>query len=278
MSGFDATALTALSCESCGGSIAMQVGRSEPACLFCGREGLVERPLPEGIEPPTAWSPFAVDEAGARAAFAEFASSSIWYPNDLGRAGLQLHPLFLPAWIWSATVETHWAALVRASTKSGKRPETGAETRGVDGVLVPASPALTAAELDAVAPFDGGDEQPFDPAALPGPFELGDLTRSVARRTAFARLGEVEDARLEAEIGAARLRTSRLFRDEAGRPVLLPVWIGAYRRGDRLFRVVVNGRSGRITGTAPISIGKVVAAIAVVVAILAVIAYFIGSG
>ena len=277
MTGFDTGTLTALSCPSCGGAIAMEVGRSEPTCLFCGRAGLVEKPLPEDAPAPSAWMPFEVDQDGAQAAFGEFASSSIWYPGDLGRSTLELRPLFLPAWIWEGTVETHWAALVRGSTRSGKRPEAGAAQRRMEGVLVPASPTLTAAELTAIAPFADHGERPFDPHAMPGPFELGELTRAVARRAGFARMGAQEHQRLEGELGALRLRTSRLISESAGRPVLLPVWIGAYRRGDRLFRVVINGQTGRFVGTAPISIAKVVFAVAAAFLILAVIAAAIGA-
>jgi hypothetical protein len=34
-------------------------------------------------------------------------------------------------------------------------------------------------------------------------------------------------------------------------PVLLPVWIMAYRYQDRVYRFLVNGSSGKATGTAP---------------------------
>jgi hypothetical protein len=255
----------------------MEVGRLEPTCLFCGRAGLVEQPLPEGVEPPSAWMPFEVDHEGAQTVFEEFASSSIWYPGDLGRSTLELRALFLPAWIWEGTVETHWAAVVRGRTQSGKRPESGSTSRRLSGVLVPASPTLTAAELTAIAPFADHGEQPFDPHAMPGPFELGELTRSVARRAGFARMGAAEHTRLESEVGAVRFRTSRLIRQAAGRPVLLPVWIGAYRRGDRLYRVVINGQTGRFVGTAPISVAKVIFAVAMGFAILVMIVAVIGA-
>lgn len=57
-----------------------------------------------------------------------------------------------------------------------------------------------------------------------------------------------------------------------GEPVLLPVWIMAYRYREQLFRFLVNGQTGQCTGTAPTSYLKIAAvagiAIAVVTAIL----------
>jgi hypothetical protein len=55
-------------------------------------------------------------------------------------------------------------------------------------------------------------------------------------------------------------------------PVLLPVWIMAYRYREKLFRFLINGQSGQATGQAPISLTKVfVAAAITVVAALAVL-------
>ena len=44
-----------------------------------------------------------------------------------------------------------------------------------------------------------------------------------------------------------------------GEPVLLPVWIMAYRYRDQVFRFLVNGQTGRCTGTAPTSYRKIAA-------------------
>ena len=59
-------------------------------------------------------------------------------------------------------------------------------------------------------------------------------------------------------------------------PVLLPVWIMAYRYKDRLYRFLVNGQTGRATGQAPLAWWKAAAIAAVVVA--AVLALLLCSG
>ena len=48
----------------------------------------------------------------------------------------------------------------------------------------------------------------------------------------------------------------------------------AYRYRDRLFRSVVNGQDGRVTGTAPFSMGKHYAILGIVLAIILLIAFF----
>jgi hypothetical protein len=49
-------------------------------------------------------------------------------------------------------------------------------------------------------------------------------------------------------------------------PMLLPVWIMAYRYKDRVFRFLVNGQTGRATGQKPTSAKKIAVAVAVGVA------------
>ena len=55
-----------------------------------------------------------------------------------------------------------------------------------------------------------------------------------------------------------------------GAPVLLPIYIGAYRRKDEFHRVVLNGQTGAITGDVPLSVWRVLAAVLVVLALLTV--------
>jgi hypothetical protein len=58
-----------------------------------------------------------------------------------------------------------------------------------------------------------------------------------------------------------------------GEPVLLPVWIMAYRYKDQVHRFLVNGQSGRCTGTAPFSYRKLAAIVGIVLA--AILLFFI---
>jgi hypothetical protein len=53
--------------------------------------------------------------------------------------------------------------------------------------------------------------------------------------------------------------------------VLLPVWISAYRYGDRTFRFLVNARTGEVQGERPYSWIKITLA---VIAVLIAIAIF----
>ena len=255
--------LHAVTCNSCGGAIAVE--ESVPRCLFCGSSALtVQAALPPSVEPPEAVLPFVTTEAEADAAFRRFARSSFWYPNDIRQARLELQRLMLPAWVWSGAIESHYAGLVSAMSRSGARPVAGSERLTLEGVLVPASSALTRAELDAISPFSEEGAEPFQPDTLDLPYELGELTRAAATQAATAAMQDRHRDQITRRIGAKKLNVSCLYADLSGRPMLLPVYIGAYRRGEGVYRIVINGQTGKLTGKAPISwlkVGIVIAAV-----------------
>ena len=59
-------------------------------------------------------------------------------------------------------------------------------------------------------------------------------------------------------------------------PVLLPVWIMAYSYREQTFRFLLNGQTGRCTGTAPTSYTKIAGVAAAVIG--AIILFFICAG
>ncbi|MFH1469528.1 MAG: hypothetical protein ABIO70_34405 [Pseudomonadota bacterium] len=268
--------LQAITCKGCGGAVAMPAGAPHPRCLFCGSEAVVAEQASEDIEVPGTFLPFEIDAARVREAFQKKARASIWYPGDLRQAKLEFSPLLLPAWTWSGEVETHWAALVPASTRSGKCPLTGTDSLEVRGILVPSSTALTRAELDAIAPYSGEHAFLFRAEQATAPFEIGRLTRSAARDAARQALAGAHCTRLQAEHHASVLHGSHLYRDLEGEPVLLPVYIGAYRRGGRLFRVVINGQTAKLTGEFPISWLRVGCAVIGGLALITGLLLFVG--
>jgi hypothetical protein len=62
-------------------------------------------------------------------------------------------------------------------------------------------------------------------------------------------------------------------------PVLLPVWIMAYRYRDEVFRFLVNGQTGKCSGQAPVSqmkIAVVVGAVLLVIALALMLLFCFG--
>jgi len=264
--------LTAIHCAACGGTVRLAAGKSVPACMFCGANAsdLAPAEEPEGIEESEGALPFAIDEAAAQRAFLAFAGSSRWYPNDLSKARVEMRALWFPAWAWSGHVETHWTGLVSASTASGKRPTAGDESVTVPQVLVPASSALRRDELTQLGPFAEEHLAPL-PDDHDVAVEVSELTRSMARTQAHEAMRTRHAGGISSSHGLTKIKASSLVTEMVGRPVLLPVWIGAYRYRNTPYRILVHGQTGNLVGDAPISIYKVVLAVSLVLCILGAI-------
>jgi hypothetical protein len=58
----------------------------------------------------------------------------------------------------------------------------------------------------------------------------------------------------------------------------VPLWIAAYRYGDRVYRFVVNGQTGAHHGTRPLSWWRVGAALLVAAAAIAGILFLVTRG
>ncbi len=274
----DLVSLVAVRCRACGGAVAMKAGHLAPQCLFCGADAPVPEEMPTDAVPPELSVAFRITASEAQEAFQDFATSRWLHPGDLRNARVELSQLLFPAWLWSGEVEHHYAGLARAATRSGKRPETGTTLITHEAFPIPASQTLNTAELVALAPFPCEHAHPFDPSKLDVPFELGSLSLRAAHALATQRMHQSDTAQIAAATGLSRLRSSCLFHDLVGRPLLLPIWIGAYRYKDTAYRVVINGETGTLTGKGPIAWSKLIALLLAVMVAFTLAAALLGSG
>ncbi|MEN0066535.1 MAG: hypothetical protein AAGA48_30645 [Myxococcota bacterium] len=266
--------ISAVSCTQCGGAVSAAPGRSFPTCLFCGADARDLVAVDADIERPMGVGPFVRSEDETRDEFRRFSGSSLFYPSDLREAKLELRRIFVPAWAFSATVETHFTGLVSARTASGKEPVSGKVTDRFTHVLIPGSAALTQAELRALGSFLTTLE-PFDPDATDIDFEVSTVTREAARDHARSEIAERHANAIARQRALIEIRPSASVHDLKGEPVLIPVFVGVYRYRDMPYRFVVNGQTGRSYGEAPISPWRVawlVAGLALFVALLIVVA------
>ncbi|MBK7467765.1 MAG: hypothetical protein IPJ43_13735 [Saprospiraceae bacterium] len=147
-----------------------------------------------------------------------------------------------------------------------------------DDVLVVACSSLPTQYVDALEPFDLQNIQPFNEKYLSGfraeryqvdvknGLELAKKKMDVAIRRAIC-----------GQIGGNRQEITSLhsnFYSITFKHILLPIWISSYRYNNKVYRFVINGRTGVVRGERPVSVIKVVLFILTLLAIFALIAYF----
>jgi hypothetical protein len=73
------------------------------------------------------------------------------------------------------------------------------------------------------------------------------------------------------------LRVNNRFANTTFKHVLLPVWIAAFRYDGKVFRFLVNGQSGKVSGEAPLSWAKILLLILTIVLVITAIVLFVRS-
>jgi DNA-directed RNA polymerase subunit RPC12/RpoP len=267
-------------CSRCGASMSYDAEAEALRCPFCGSVDLRQKEDAKILAPHRV-VPFQLGREEADSTMRRWLGRGFWRPGDLARQAsvVKMAPVYVPYWVFEATTHTHWTADT-SQTPLGARgdwcPLSGEHRGSYSGLLIGASGALTPGETAAICPFDLGAGKPPEEVDLENvTVEQFSRPRKYARPLARQGLEQSEAAACQARYVPGRARNVHAnvrIESMSSEPVLLPVWIMAYRYRDKLFRFLINGQSGRATGQAPISLSKILVAAGIgVVAILLVL-------
>lgn len=262
-------------CQGCGASMSYDASVQALRCPFCGSEGLEKRADAKTLQPELV-VPFAIEQQQAERAMREWLGKGFWRPGDLATAAAidKLTQVYVPYWVFAATTHTYWTADTNKTPPRASAswyPIGGEHAGSYNNVLVGASGALTPAETSALCPFDlaGG--------VASGEIDLNNIVyeqfvvqRKYARPQAQAALEELERVACHEYVpgNARNVHVNVKIEGLTSQPILLPVYIMAYRYQDQLFRFLVNGQTGTATGQAPFSYKKLFTIIGISVAVV----------
>lgn len=272
------TATHNFECQGCGASMSYDASAQTLRCPFCGSTKLAEQKDIKVLRPN--WViPFRIEQGEALSRMRQWMGSSFWRPGDLAQAAVvtKLTQVYVPYWVFAARVFTYWTADT-SRTPPGARgdwfPLAGQNQATYSGVLVGASSVLSPAETHALCPYDlSAGVQPNQVDLENVIYEQFRVQRKYARPLAHAGLEAMERGVCQKYVpgNCRNLKVNLRVEGLTGEPVLLPVWIMAYRYKDQIHRFLVNGQTGTCTGTAPISYKKIAAVIGVVLAVVLLI-------
>ncbi|MEM7474423.1 MAG: hypothetical protein AAF483_05465 [Planctomycetota bacterium] len=259
-------------CQGCGASMNYDASAQALRCPFCGGTKMEKRAVTQHVKP-DAVLPFSIDAVKAEGILREFLSKGFWRPDDAAQSSTigEVTEIFVPYWVFDATTKTKWTA-DSSPAPPGSRgdwyPVSGDHARSYKGLLIAGSSVLTLDETESISPFNIAN------VLAPTEVDLENVTyeefrvpRKLARPQARGAIEQLERQHC-ARLVPNRHRNVHVnvrISDMQGYPMLLPVWIMAYQYKNKVFRVLINGQSGKIAGAAPFSYAKV-GVIALVVA------------
>lgn len=285
-------------CETCGAEVATDPDVRSYVCPFCDSTYVVEySPEVTGRQPPEFVIGFAVTLDKAQEQFREWISTNTWYrPGDLEQAKVveRLKGVYIPFWSFSMLAQSGWNASIgeywyrtetyttvengKTVTKTRTVRETewwdlsGRHHRYYSGYLVSGSRGLPQGLADRVKPFHLAGLKRYAPSYLAGWLSE---EYSIARDDALHLSKQVFHQQEQSNIAAflpgdthRGLRVSTTFSDVNSDLILLPVYILSYRHGEKVYRFLLNGQTGKCDGDKPISWKRI--SIAIVVGLLLV--------
>lgn len=250
-------------CNSCGASMSYDASAQALRCPFCGGRDMEQREFARSITPDGVVT-FSVDREKSESILREWLGSGFWRPSDAARASTvgEITAVYVPYWVFEASTDTMWTAdssPAPAGSRGSWYPVSGRNYKNYEGILIAGSSVLSSYETESIAPFqisDAASPQNVDlKNAISEEFRVPrKLARPLARgaieqfeREACARMVPNRHRNVRVNVRIASMR---------GYPMLLPVWVLAYRYKKNVHRVLINGQSGKIAGSAPFSYGK----------------------
>ena len=273
-------------CETCGASVTFAPPLVAGECDFCGSPMVAQPKSADPVVAPEGVLPFRVAPDDATASIRRWLAGLWFAPNALKRLASDegVGGVYLPFWTYDAhttsryrgergehyyTTEHYTERDSQGNTVTRTRQvrhtrwhtASGTVARWFDDLLVPATRSLPPARLKALEPWDTAELTRYEPAYLAGykaqryQVELAEGFEEAKRMAAPSIEQDVRQ-----DIGGDEQRVSNISTHYSAvtfKHLLLPVYVGAYRFRERVFQVVVNGRTGEVQGERPYSFWKI---------------------
>lgn len=295
-----------VNCTTCGATVTFAPPEVAGECDFCGSAIVAQPKAADPIVAPEAVLPFRVAQAGATEAIRAWLASRWFAPNALKKFASQesIGGVYLPFWTYDAHATTRYTgqrgehyytnetyterdAQGRSQTKTRQVRHTrwhaasGTVSRWFDDILVPATKTLAPQRLRALEPWDLSDLQTYEPAYLSG-YKAQRYQVNLAEGFESAKQGAagVIESDVRRDIGGDEQRVDQLTTHYSAitfKHLLLPVYVGAYRFNQKVFQLVVNGRTGEVQGERPYSVWKILFFTLFLLAVIGILIFLVQS-
>jgi DNA-directed RNA polymerase subunit RPC12/RpoP len=284
-------------CTGCGATVLLEDKVVTEKCPFCGTHLENKPEAVEGMLPPESLIPFRIDLRAARERFTKWLEGLWFAPSELKRiANLgQLNGVYLPYWTYDAMTYTKYRGMrgddyqeteyyterdangnevqkTRTVTRTDWTPVSGEVQHFFDDVLVCGSKSIPPHLIDGLEPWNTGELEPFQDAFLAG---LKTERYAVDLRAGLKVAKQIMQPTIEnlicRDIGGDHQRiesTDTRYLGVTFKHCLLPVWVAHYRYNEKLFQILINGRTGQVSGERPWSIWKILGLVALIILVV----------
>jgi len=289
-------------CGGCGAIVLLEDHVATESCPFCGTHLENTSEAAAQMIPPESLLPFQVDLRGARNAFTNWIASLWFAPTELKAVAIlgQLSGVYLPYWTYDTMTYTfytgqrgdnyqvtEWYTETKPDGTTEQKRRTVTKIRWTwvsgqvrhffDDVLISGSKSLPTDLVLHLEPWDLEHLEGFKPDYLSG-FKTERYAIGLREGFEYAkkRMEPTIDRLIRQDIGGDHQRIDAKQTRYSGitfKHLLLPVWIAVYRYHDKTYQVLINGRTGKVSGYRPWSWLKLLRLAVIVATLGGVMAY-----
>lgn len=286
----DQQEIATVKCPGCGASTTLKPNVTADNCPFCATSLVVTQVSSQKLIKPKYLLPFHIEQ---KTAFEKFRSwlKGLWFaPSDLKKFAShpeRLNGLYIPYWTYDSGTNSfytgergddYYVNETYTTTENGKSvtktrqvrktrwtPVNGRVMKNFDDVLVMASHSLPDQYTRALEPWDLKNLMAFNEKFLSG---FRSESYQIDVKDGFTKAKDVMAVEIRKaicqQIGGDHQRVgsvSTAYSDITFKHILLPIWLSAYRYGNKAYRFLVNGRTGEVQGERPWSWVKIAFAV-----------------
>jgi predicted RNA-binding Zn-ribbon protein involved in translation (DUF1610 family) len=286
-------------CDACAATVTKPPGVTSYACPFCATPIVSTAASSRAIKP-NAVLPFVVTREQAAQRFRAWLGSLWFAPSKLKKGGSldeNLSGMYVPAWTFDCQTltdyrgkrgEHYYVNVPRTVMINGKAtvqmtrqrrtkwyPAMGQVGNEFDDVLVVASDSLPPDMMRSLEPWDTKSCLPYQDAYLSG--FLAEVYKTglepgfeIAKQSMQ---GQIQ-ATIRRDIGGDEQVIDQYrvdYRNIGFKHLLLPVWISAYRFDGKVYRFLINARTGEVQGQRPYSALKIARAVGLGILVLIIL-------
>jgi LSD1 subclass zinc finger protein len=300
----DMQQVSTVKCDGCGASTTLKPNITSDQCPFCATPLVIKNGTTSSLIKPKYILPFKIERKKADELFINWVGGLWFAPNDLkayaSRTADRLNGMYLPYWTYDSRTSSNYSGqrgdhyYVTETYTTTEDGETVEKTREVqrtawtfvrgyvsndfDDILVCASKALPDEMTRTLEPWDLPELVDHNDAFLSG-FKTESYQVGVKEGFEVAKgvmKGEIEET-VRRDIGGDVQRIDNVdttYNDITFKHILLPMWISAYRYNDKVYRFLINARTGEVQGERPYSAMKIFLFVLSILVVVAAAIYF----
>jgi DNA-directed RNA polymerase subunit RPC12/RpoP len=279
-----ATDAMQVSCASCGATVVFVPPVTATECDFCGGKIVAQPKAADPLVAPESVLPFSFTNNQAVVSLKNWTSSRWFAPSKLKTLAEheRAESVYLPYWTFDSYTSTDYEGQrgdnyqdtesytengeqkTRTVTRTRWSSAAGTVQRQFDDVAVPATKSVLPKYLERLN-WDFGELVSYEPAYLSGHKAQ---TYQVSLEEGFERFKQIAEqvirSDIRQDIGGDQQQISAMdtsYSDTTFKHLLVPVYASAYKFNNKVYQVVINGRTGEVQGERPYSWAKIAALI-----------------